>query len=79
MISFTPKLSGASAPVSSVPSPSDVNLALSLFLRLLSHICAKAFRLATDTVLEADRSDAAFRNALKNSIAQLRSSLEQDK
>ena len=79
MISFTPKLSGASAPISSVPSPSDVNLALSLFLRLLSHICAKAFRLATDTVLEADRSDAAFRNALKNSIGQLRSSPEQDK
>ena len=64
MISLTSKLSGTSASRSSVPSPSDVALSFSLLLRLLSHICAKAFRLATDAVLDADLPDAAFRKAL---------------
>ena len=64
MISLTPKLSGISEALSAAPSPSDVNLPFSFLLRLLSHICANAFRLATDTVLEADLPDAALRNAL---------------
>ena len=77
MISLTPKLSGTSAPLSSVPSPSDVNLSFSFLLRLLSHICAKAFRLATDAVLEADLPDAAFRNALGNKIVLVRIFVDQ--
>ena len=64
MISLTLKLSGTSAPLPSVPFPSDVPLSFSFLLRLLSHIFAKAFRLATDAVLDADLPDAAFINAL---------------